>query len=504
MNFHVKVCETCRRSIPAGADGCRHCTKKRNCLCCNAQLKPAMLRCRECGAAVRETSQLPPVPGRATGYAAAAARVNGKTESESNGDMGGRASGPSSESLPKNEAADCQPFTSQPDQSVRRPPTVTDSDSKTKQPVSHPRFDESLPSVHVDTLRSASEQKDEAAETVRKKSRRRSKARRNSQAGAADEVRGGRSEVTANGSSNTEKATDCQPSMKRPDKGHLRSSPEPTRTADSNASQADSANAAPAHASDSQQTTNCDWNPTSPRRSRPEWLSWRVIATSVGSLAGMILTVAIVLHLTGSAVQTAGTDPSASPDRAAAEWVTDSFGVVGIRTADGQRERYVAKEHLPDEPFVVTEINLSGQEFDESDLAILNGLTSLERLDLSNTEVTDVALGYAGQAPALRRLYLRNTAVSAQGFRGWQNAEGIVSLSLSSNRQFDDSAIEELVQTLPNLTSLGITGTSVTDAGLKALGNLKELKTLYSPKGTVSEEGLQALAETLPECRIKA
>ena len=94
-------------------------------------------------------------------------------------------------------------------------------------------------------------------------------------------------------------------------------------------------------------------------------------------------------------------------NRVAAEWVLEHFGVVTVKTQNGKPSRFVAVEHLPIRPFVITEINLYGQEFDETDLTLLTELDHLVALDLSRTRLTGAGLATVGEIQGLRKLYLR-------------------------------------------------------------------------------------------------
>ena len=56
---------------------------------------------------------------------------------------------------------------------------------------------------------------------------------------------------------------------------------------------------------------------------------------------------------------------------------------------------------------------------------------------------------------------------------------------------------------LRNVQSLGLSGTKVTDAGLKHLQGLKKLKELLLFGTDVTDEGIKKLHRALPKCEIR-
>ena len=55
---------------------------------------------------------------------------------------------------------------------------------------------------------------------------------------------------------------------------------------------------------------------------------------------------------------------------------------------------------------------------------------------------------------------------------------------------------------LPQLQTLGLAGTYVTDAGLKELAALKQLQTLRLDNTKVTDAGIAELKKALPDCKI--
>lgn len=193
----------------------------------------------------------------------------------------------------------------------------------------------------------------------------------------------------------------------------------------------------------------------------------------------------------------------ASAERAAANWVVQNFGVVTVKTEDNVVKRFVAVEHLPTDPFVVTEINLTSQEFDDSELSILTGLTSLTKLDLSKVNLTARGLAHVGRIPNLRGLYLRGNRLSPDSYGLLENSDQIEILSVSGSKTFDDFALAVVSVTMQNLKTFSCASTKVTEEGSDAVVSFKSLKKLTATRNNWSQEAVARLRSDLPGCQIE-
>ncbi|MCA9047922.1 MAG: hypothetical protein KDA89_04300 [Planctomycetaceae bacterium] len=232
----------------------------------------------------------------------------------------------------------------------------------------------------------------------------------------------------------------------------------------------------------------------------------RVVGIVCGSVLATLMVAAFVTTASGRTTEPqAGRNPAigSTADRDAAVWVVRHYGVVTVKTDHGKTAKFVAEEHLPAEPFVVTEINLYGQEFDEGELSFLAQLSSLEKLDLSNTGVTTVAMQYAGAVSSLKALYLRGNNVSADLLRLLKNAQQYERCSVSGCDGFDDDAITVMAAIMPNLRVLGCTSTDISDAALAPLLTMKSLTSLMTANNDLSAESIDELTKALPKCKIK-
>ncbi|GAB5443095.1 MAG: hypothetical protein Fues2KO_34440 [Fuerstiella sp.] len=190
-------------------------------------------------------------------------------------------------------------------------------------------------------------------------------------------------------------------------------------------------------------------------------------------------------------------------ERSAATWILAHYGVVTVKTESAAAKRYVAVEHLPAEPFTITEINLRGQEFDEGGLSFLPQLANLRKLDLSATTVGETGLKYVGQVPTLISLSMRGNRFSPESYRLLQNGDRILTCTVSGSRAFNDTALDVMSQTMPNLRTLAVGGTGVSDEGLKAVSRIKSLRSFIASGTDVSDAAVEELQLALPDCNIR-
>ncbi len=117
------------------------------------------------------------------------------------------------------------------------------------------------------------------------------------------------------------------------------------------------------------------------------------------------------------------------------------------------------------------ELNLSGTEISGEGLMHLKDLTRLEELDLSSSKVSDEGLSHVKGLPRLKVLTLRSTAIT-------------------------DDALEHL-KDLPQIQTLDLSQTKITDAGLKHLEGLTQLQRLKLGWNGISDAGVEHLQKLL-------
>jgi hypothetical protein len=121
-------------------------------------------------------------------------------------------------------------------------------------------------------------------------------------------------------------------------------------------------------------------------------------------------------------------------------------------------------------------VRITGAKPDPKIFILLKDVATLQELDLSGQQIADADLAPIAGLTNLRKLHLEKTPVT-------------------------DAALTH-VKGLTNLTYLNIYGTQVTDAGLPQLAGLANLKSLYVFETKVTDAGIAALKKTLPNVNI--
>lgn len=162
-------------------------------------------------------------------------------------------------------------------------------------------------------------------------------------------------------------------------------------------------------------------------------------------------------------------------------------------------------EHIETLRILGGEIQMSGgtvpPKVTDEGLAHLSGLTSLKKLNLSNTGVTDDGMPHLGQLTNLEQLVLTGTGISDAGLEHLANLRRLRYLDLSSTR-VTDAGLPGL-EVLPNLHTLDIHSTAVTDAGLEHVKQMKGLAVLdITDCPGISDAAIEEIRKTLPKCDV--
>lgn len=150
-----------------------------------------------------------------------------------------------------------------------------------------------------------------------------------------------------------------------------------------------------------------------------------------------------------------------------------------------KRERYLWNKYFglenPDHlPIYVKHANLRTSDINDEGIALMvNRITSIEILDLDETDITNESV------KLLTRL------------------EGLKELRLKGNHSIDNECIEDLSR-ITSLELLHLGGTSVTIDGVGKLSSLKNLKLLLlsAADNENAQEKLFELAVALPDCEF--
>ena len=135
----------------------------------------------------------------------------------------------------------------------------------------------------------------------------------------------------------------------------------------------------------------------------------------------------------------------------------------------------------------------------DSDMDLIAKLDKLERLDLSNTRVTDLGLLKLKDLKSLRELNLFYAElVTDEGLATMRNWTKIERINARGTKVTDNTLA--LLAGRATITALDIGYAEVTDSGLQHLSTLPNLRELSIGGNKLTEVGLQVL-RTLPQLR---
>jgi hypothetical protein len=196
-------------------------------------------------------------------------------------------------------------------------------------------------------------------------------------------------------------------------------------------------------------------------------------------------------------------------------WAVIKWRAEGTRLADkaaagrSKREQAVAmverlKGHVtedlrqPGRP--ITMIDLHRSHVTDSDLQLLEDLTTLRSLNLYGTRITDSGLVHLTNLKGLVTLHLNSTAISDAGLARLQNLKGLGELGLYGTHV--TNAGLQYLKGMSNLHKLILSGPAITDLGLKHLEGLHNLQELVLSKTSVTANGVRELQRALPHLQV--
>lgn len=136
----------------------------------------------------------------------------------------------------------------------------------------------------------------------------------------------------------------------------------------------------------------------------------------------------------------------------------------------------------------IIEVYWRDPALDERKLTVLNGLSTIEKLELSGSKVSSQGLQHLAGLPKLYMLHLDGTRVADGGLAHLARMRGLAVLSLDQTA-VTDAGLPELAR-ITSLERLYLNGTPITDAGLVHLGKLTKLKELSLVQTKISDAGL--------------
>ncbi len=131
-----------------------------------------------------------------------------------------------------------------------------------------------------------------------------------------------------------------------------------------------------------------------------------------------------------------------------------------------------------------------------------NHSKSMWRLILSDTKITDKGLVPLAQMAHLSDLFLNSCNVTADGFKPFSTKKTLRKLYVAKCK-INDSELEKLVRILPQLETLDVSFSEITDVGLGSVTRLKSLKKLILRRvAGVTDKGMEQFKSRMPECKL--
>lgn len=138
--------------------------------------------------------------------------------------------------------------------------------------------------------------------------------------------------------------------------------------------------------------------------------------------------------------------------------------------------------------------------FTDAGLAHLEHLKRVQTLTLYGSPVTDRGILYLRELTDLQNLQLGRSLVTDEGARQIAQFRNLRVLDLQGTKVTDRGIAN--IATLPHLEWLCLKDTSVTDSGILALRSARTLRDLYITAGTVRDESISSLEQSLPGLKV--
>lgn len=218
-----------------------------------------------------------------------------------------------------------------------------------------------------------------------------------------------------------------------------------------------------------------------------------------------------------------------SHDRQVADWIIRKGGTLSI-VQESNETAIHANGRLPDESFAITSINLERKNIDDDDLHQLLQLKRLRSVNLMWTQVTDGAFRTLSQVESLEEINVAATSINGSGFKFLEDSKNLRVLLCGGCQSITDGSLSFLAN-VPNLKTLGLIDTrisddalkhvgmirsletlnlagigftlKISDVGLKHLHGLKNLKSLNVEKTNITTSGVRLFRQAVPNCTVR-
>jgi len=160
---------------------------------------------------------------------------------------------------------------------------------------------------------------------------------------------------------------------------------------------------------------------------------------------------------------------------------------------DGVNSTFTSTEQLPNKAFAVTELKVYGKPFQADDLEKLAGLSRLAVLRFILNPVGDDLTRHLGRLTGLVHLQLNQCGLTDVGVERLGTLSKLQYLDVNWSSGITDRGLA-VVERMPQMSTLSLINTSVTDKGLSSLHQLP-LNALFLSDTKVTDAGMTMLAE---------
>jgi len=169
-----------------------------------------------------------------------------------------------------------------------------------------------------------------------------------------------------------------------------------------------------------------------------------------------------------------------------------------VAIVEDLKGRVTFDQSRPEKPLIGIDLNKT--RVTDSDLAILQGLTTLRTLNLYGTSITDAGMSQMSGLTGLQTLHLSHTAITDAGLRNLQQLPNLRELNLF-HTGVSDVGVQHL-KGLHTLQDLTLGETQVTDQCIVYLKEMRSLKHVSLARTHVTNAGVQELQRAQPALRI--
>jgi Leucine-rich repeat (LRR) protein len=145
-------------------------------------------------------------------------------------------------------------------------------------------------------------------------------------------------------------------------------------------------------------------------------------------------------------------------------------------------------------------LNLEDTQVTDVGLAHIKGLHQLQVLHLNSTKITDVGLESLGELIQLQELEVGRTQITDAGLDSLKRLNQLRRLDLQVTR-ISDAGLAHL-KGMTQLQDLNLRKTAITDEGLDHIQRLNDLQRIDLNETKVTETGVSKLQKTLPNLQI--